>query len=34
MLCVPKVDGVENEVGRWKHSSKSWGIQMLFSLVR
>ena len=23
MFCVPKVDGVENEEGRWKHSSKS-----------
>ena len=23
MLCVPKVDGVENKEGRWKHSSKS-----------
>lgn len=23
MFCVPKVDGVENKEGRWKHSSKS-----------
>ena len=22
MLCVPKVDGVENEESMWKHSSK------------
>ena len=23
MLCVPKVDGVENEESMWKHSPKS-----------
>ena len=23
MLCVPKVDGVENEESLWKHSPKS-----------
>ena len=23
MLCVPKVDGVENEKSMWKHSPKS-----------
>ena len=26
MLCVPKVDGVENEESMWKHSPKSWGM--------
>ena len=23
MLCIPKVDGVENEESMWKHSPKS-----------
>ena len=26
MLCVPKVDGVENEESMWKHSPKIWGM--------
>ena len=26
MLCVSKVDGVENEECMWKHSPKSWGM--------
>lgn len=34
MLCVPKVDGVENEVILWKHSPKNWGMKTLLSSVR
>ena len=26
MLCMPKVDSVENEESMWKHSTKSWGM--------
>jgi len=26
MICMPKVDGVENEESMWKHSTKSWGM--------
>ena len=26
ILCIPKVDGVENEECMWKHSPKSWGM--------
>ena len=26
MLCMPKVDDVENEESMWKHSTKSWGM--------
>ena len=34
MLCVPKVDGVENEESMWKHSPKNWGMKTLLSSVR
>ena len=34
MLCVPKVDGVENEEIMWKHSPKNWGMKTLLSSVR
>lgn len=34
MLCVAKVDGVENEKIMWKHSPKNWGIKTLLSSVR
>ena len=34
MLCVPKVDSVENEEIMWKHSPKNWGIKTLLSSVR
>ena len=26
MLCMPKIDGGENEESMWKHSPKSWGM--------
>ena len=26
MICIPKIDGVENEESMWKHSPKSWGM--------
>lgn len=34
MLCVAKVDGVENEEIMWKHSPKNWGMKTLLSSVR
>ena len=34
MLCVPKVDGVENEESMWKYSPKNWGMKTLLSSVR
>lgn len=33
MLCVPKVDGVENEESMWKYSPKNWGMKTLLSSV-
>lgn len=26
MIWMPKVNGVENEEGMWKHSPKNWGM--------
>ena len=34
MLCIPKVDGVENEESMWKHSPKNWGMKTLLSSVK
>ena len=34
MLCIPKVDGVENEESMWKHSPKNWGKKTLLSSVK
>ena len=34
MLCVPKVDVVENEESMWKYSPKNWGMKTLLSSVR
>ena len=34
MLCVPRVDGVENEESMWKYSPKNWGMKTLLSSVR
>ena len=34
MLCVPKVDGVENEESMWKYSTKNWEMKTLLLSVR